>query len=229
VNNVFNRQVNKSIAAYDQPLVWNTGFTYELQKYTKNKLFNTIVADWQISGLLAYSSGIPIASPTSSNNQSSWYFQNTLENRVPGQPLFLKEPNCHCVDPTKDFILNPAAWANPAPGQWGTAAPYYGDFRYARRPGEQLGIGRNFRIREKMTLEIRAEFFNVFNRLYLADPTVTAPQGTRSCTSGGAVDASGRCSAGTSVSGFGYINPTQFSVPRQQYPRNGQLVARFTF
>ena len=225
VNNVFNRSVNKSIAAYDQPLVWNTGIDYELQKYTKNRLFNKLVAGWTVAGLFAYSSGLPIASPTSSNTQNSWYFQNTLENRVPGVPLFLKDPNCHCIDPTKDFILNPAAWTNPAPGQWGTAAPYYSDYRFARRPSEQLSLGRRFRIREQMALEIRAEFFNAFNRTYLADPVVTAPQGTRACTAGGTVSATGTCSAGTSGSGFGYVNPTSLKVQ----PRNGQFVARFTF
>ena len=32
-------------------------------------------------------------------------------NRVEGQPLFVQDPNCHCIDPRKDFVLNPAAWS----------------------------------------------------------------------------------------------------------------------
>ena len=35
--------------------------------------------------------------------------------------------HCHCVDPNKDLVLNPAAWSNPAAGQWGTASAYYDD------------------------------------------------------------------------------------------------------
>ena len=53
--------------------------------------------------------------------------QATRQFRVPGKPLYLKAPNCHCIDPNKDFVLNPKAWSDPAAGQWGTAATYYND------------------------------------------------------------------------------------------------------
>ncbi len=225
INNVFNRKVNKSIAAFDQPLVLNFAAEYETQKYSKNKLVNHLTSGWTIASLFALSSGLPIASPTSSNNQNSWYFQGTLENRVAGVPLFLKDPNCKCFDPTKDFILNPAAWANPASGQWGTAAPYYNDFRFARRPGQQISFGRRFALGEKRAFEIRAEFFNFMNHLYFANPSTGGPQGARSCTAGGTVGSDGRCSAGTASSGFGFVNPNSPQTP----PRNGQLVARITF
>ena len=214
INNVFNRAIHKSISSFDESFVLSIGYTYESQKYTSNKLVNTLVAGWAFGGLLVYASGMPIASPTSSNTISNWYFQNTLENRVPGVPLFTKDLNCHCINPYNDFVLNPAAWANPAPGTWGTAAPYYSDYRYERRPNEQMNIARRFHIRERMSLEVRAEFFNIFNRTYLANPTVTGPQSTQV-----------RSAAGVTVSGFGYINPTSLYTQ----PRNGQLVARFQF
>jgi hypothetical protein len=225
INNVFNRDSNKSIASYDQPLVWNTAIEYETQKYTHNRLVNHITSGWTVAGLIALSSGLPIASPQSSNNQNNWYFQTTLQNRVPGVPLFLKDINGGNIDPNKDYVLNPAAWVNPAPGQWGTAAPFYTDYRYARRPAQQISVGRRFALGERRAFEIRAEFFNVMNHIYLNNPTVTAPQGVRSCTSGGTVGANGTCSAGTTGSGFGFINPSVLQTP----PRNGQLVARFTF
>ncbi len=135
-------------------------------------------------------------------------------NRVAGVPLYLKDLNCHCIDPNKDFVLNRDAWANPASGTWGTAAPYYSDFRYERRPVEQMSLGRVFRIREKRSLQIRAEFFNIFNRTYLANPSLTAPTQPQA-----------RNGAGVPTSGFGYINSTSL----YSQPRNGQLVARFTF
>jgi len=60
-------------------------------------------------------------SGTDSNNQHEFIlFQNTLMNRVPAKPPFLKDLNCHCIDPNKDFVLNAAGWTNPAPVQWGT-------------------------------------------------------------------------------------------------------------
>ncbi|HVW83278.1 MAG TPA: hypothetical protein VHB50_01290, partial [Bryobacteraceae bacterium] len=214
VNNVFNREVQKSISSFDQPLIFNTGFTYQLQSYGLKNWTKHVVAGWQLSGLFAYSSGLPIPTPTATTNQSSLLFQNTLMNRVAGAPLYLKDLNCHCIDPNKDFVLNPAAWVNPAAGTWGTSAPYYSDFRYERHPVEQASIGRVFAIKEKRTLEIRAEFFNIFNRTYLANPALTAPTSPQA-----------RNKAGAPISGWGYINPTSLYAQ----PRNGQLVARFTF
>jgi hypothetical protein len=214
INNVFNRGVQKSITSFDQPLILNTAVTYQLQKYGENWALKHVVAGWNVGGLFAYSSGLPIAVPTATGNQNSVLFQNTFMNRVPGQPLFLKDLNCHCIDPNKDFALNAAAWANPAVGTWGTSAPYYNDFRFARRPVEQMNIGRTFALGEKRALEIRAEFFNIFNRTYLSNPALTAPTSPQS-----------RNGAGVPTSGWGYINPT--SLPTS--PRNGQLVARLTF
>ncbi len=227
INNIFNRSIQKGLSPNDIPFIFNTGFSYETQKYgLTNKYLRRVISGWNIGGVFLYSSGAPIPVPTSSNTQSNWYGQNTLENRVPGQPLFLQDPNCHCINPTTQFILNPAAWANPAPGQWGTSAPYYSDYRYERRPNESVNFGRTFRVHERMSLQIRAEFFNVFNRTYLNNPTTTGPQGTRSCTNGTIAAGTNSCVAGgTSPSGFGAISYTSLS----QQPRNGQLVARFSF
>ncbi len=227
-NNIFNRANQKSITGNDIPFIFNTGFSYELQKYglIGNRYLKTAIAGWNIGGLFLYSAGAPIPVPTSSNNQNSWYGQNTVESRVPGQPLFLENPNCHCINPTGQFILNPAAWVNPPLGQWGTAAPYYTDYRYERRPSESINIGRTFRVHEKMSLQLRAEFFNIFNRTYLNNPTITSPQGTRSCTNGTIAAGTNSCNAGgTSPSGFGAISYTSLN----SQPRNGQIVARFTF
>jgi hypothetical protein len=132
--------------------------------------------------------------------------------------LFTKDPNCHCINYGQDFILNPAAWSDPAPGQFGTAAPYYSDFRYARRPIENLAIGRIFRITERASLNVRLEFNNVLNRTELANPTSTNAKQSQIV------------SKGQVVSGFGAVNNispttgTTFSPPR-----TGTLVARFQF
>ena len=192
----------------------NTSFTYEIPKFGQNRLLRVVVAGWTFGGLLGYATGAPIPSPTASTNQSSLLFQNTLMSRVAGAPLFLKDLNCHCIDPNQDFVLNPAAWTNPAPGTWGTAAPFHSDFRYERRPNEQISVGRFFRIREKMSLQVRAEFVNMFNRTYLANPSLTVPTQPQA-----------RNAAGLPTSGWGYINSTSL----YSQPRNGQVVARFTF
>ena len=93
---------------------------------------SAVVRDWTIGAVLRYASGIPIHVPLSTTNLGSYVFQNTFVNRVPGEPLFTEDLNCHCFDPNSTFVLNPKAWANPPVGQWGTAAAFYNDYRQRR-------------------------------------------------------------------------------------------------
>ncbi|HEV3200720.1 MAG TPA: TonB-dependent receptor [Bryobacteraceae bacterium] len=213
INDAFNRRVNKDISSFSQPFVFVPAFNYEIPGAGSSKLLAAVTKGWQIGGILRYSSGLPIAVPGAQNNLNSVFFQSTFVNRVAGQPLFTKDPNCHCIDPNKDFVLNAAAWSQPAAGQWGTAAAFYNDYRWARRPDEQASLGRIFRFRERMYFQIRAEFFNVFNRTFLNNPT-----------SGNSL-ALPVTNKGVPTSGFGYINSGSVAVSS----RTGQLVARFQF
>jgi hypothetical protein len=206
--------VNKYISVYDQPLVSALAVNYTTPTLKTNRVLSWVVRDWQPSVILQYSSGTPILAPVSTNNLSNMLFQSTFDDRVPGVPLFTQNLNCHCFDPNKTFVLNPAAWVNPPAGQFGTAAAYYTDYRTQRRPAENMGLGRMFRIRERATLTIRAEFTNVFNRTEMNNPTSTNVLATQT-----------RNAAGQATAGFGWINTT--SVAFQ--PRQGDLIARFRF
>jgi hypothetical protein len=219
VNNVFNRPNQKTISAYDQPLLLVISGSYTTQpwsggnKFTGNKAVRWLARDWQIGALLRYASGLPIQSPTSTSNLAAYTFQTTLMDRVPGVPLFTENLNCGCFDPNKTFVLNPAAWVNPPAGQYGNAAAYYNDYRYQRRPAENISLARNFRIKERYNLQIRAEFTNIFNRTEVNNPFATPATATQTIVNG------------QTTGGFGWINNgTTYSAPR-----SGQLLARFQF
>jgi hypothetical protein len=179
----------------------------------RSKFVSYVVSDWQIGTFLNYASGLPIQAPLSTNNLATTLFQSTFYNSVPGVPLFTHDLNCHCFDPNTTFVLNPAAWANPPAGQFGTAAAYYDDYRFQRRPQESLGFGRQFRITEKVSLNVRAEFTNILNRTEVNNPTSTNALATQTTRNGQA------------TAGFGWINTgSVFAQPRQ-----GTIVARFRF
>jgi hypothetical protein len=143
-------------------------------------------------------------------------------NRVPGQPLYTVDLNCRsCYDPQKDFVLNPKAWTDAPAGQWGYSAAYYNDYRHMRHPDEQLSLGRSFRVKERVTLAVRMEFFNVFNRLVLQSPS-----------SGNPLSTPNRDANGSTISGFGYINTATIlssSTSGMFSQRYGQLVMRLQF
>jgi hypothetical protein len=231
-----NRALAWKLDASDQPFVNKFSYVYTLPKWGPNKWVSQIVRDWQLTGFLQYASGLPLGIPTANatgypSNLTTATIANLTfqpnanpQDIVAGQQLFEQNLNCHCFNPQTQFALNPAAWANPAPGQFGVTAPQ-AYFRSERRPIENMGLSRIFRIRERVTMNLRAEFTNVFNRTYLNNPSTSAPETAPTCVlpSG----ANGPCSQPglPIVSGFGSISTATTAYP----PRVGQIIARFQF
>ncbi len=218
-NTILGAQQSKSISLYDQPFLFNILATYTVPKLSQLKRAAYFVQDWQLGTALSYSSGLPIPVPASTTSIANQLFQGALDNRVPGQPLYLVSSlNCHCYDPSTTPVLNPAAWAAPAVGQFGTAAPFYSDYRYERHPAENINLGRTWRFKEKMSLNLRVDFSNFLNRTYLNNATSTNP--TTPVT---------RNAAGLLTGGFGYISTAFSSTSQLAQPRNGTIVARFIY
>jgi hypothetical protein len=247
INDVFNYQQNKQISGFSRPLMLVVSFNYTTPGIAGSGGFKALswaVRDWTLGGVLRYQSGQLLRVPASNNallrqlartdNPASWGGGTTFWNRVPGQPLFLKDPNCHCIDPTQQLVLNPAAWTDAPAGQFGTSAAYYNDYRWQRQPSESMSIGRLFRVREKMSLQVRAEFQNIFNRLFLASPIAVGSGGFPSTAGANPAAPTTRNTLSQLTSGYGYVNwvnggnsvlnPTAGAIPR-----SGQIVARFQF
>ena len=93
---------------------------------------------------------------------------------------------------------------------------------------ENANFGRNFRIKERYSLNIRVEFTNLFNRLQL--PTAAGALGginLGNFTAAPTKFTSGP-NAGAYSGGFGTI-VTPFSTTGITGQRAGTVVARFTF
>ena len=247
INDVFNRNQNKYLSGFDQPFLFNTALNYVVPAFkfgdgVAAKAASWAVRDWTVGAFVGYASGMPIRSPWAQNALNAILLRNTqaptsvtgyisggqpaatgtFANRVPGEPLFTQDINCHCYDPNTTFILNPRAWTQPAAGQWGTSAAYYSDYRFQRRPTENLAIGRTFRIKERATINIRAEFSNIFNRARMQDPYFANAQATQTRNA----------TTGQATAGFGWLNTafgTAGAVTGVQLPRNGTIVGRLTF
>jgi hypothetical protein len=247
INDVYNKDLNKQISGFSQPQTLIISFNYTTPKFqadgTALKAVSWLARDWTFGGVLSYRSGQILATPSSSqnllsnlqrgptNNPAIWGGGYTFMNRVAGQPLFLVDPNSK-FDPTKQLVLNPAAWVEPPYGTFGASTAYFNDYRWQRQPTESLAFGRSFAIgkESRYKLTVRAEFQNIFNRLYYTAPTgsgntfVTAVTGHSNSLSG---------TTGLLSSGFGYVNwvngGAYNSLGTGPAPRSGQIVARFTF
>ncbi len=240
VNNINDFNSNKTISGLSIPHRLVIAANYSVPVLNTNRYVSMLLRDWKIGAMLTYSSGLPIMAPraTSPNGQDIGALLKlcsgmgvfggcngslfnpaspaSYASRVNGQDLFLVDPNSS-FDPFSNFLLNPEAWTSPPDGQYGTGAPYYNDYRYRRRPSENLSLGRVFPIRESMHLSLRVELMNVFNRVQIPNPGVDF-------NSNNASIGQFKNPAGATVFGFGYINAADAAGQR-----NGQIVLRFTF
>ncbi len=232
INDVLHRSLNKHISQYSQPLQSTLAATYTIPKWGENRVLRALLGDWKISAMLQYKSGLPIRAPSAQNLYSSQmmyspgfmpnaYLSSLLgfggpwADRVTGEPFFTEDLNdTGSYDPNQDFVLNPNAWADPPAGRIGNSAAYYDDYRHRRRPFESMAFGRIFRINERISLNIRAEFTNIFNRIQPNNPSSGNARSTQVKDP----------QSGKPLGGFGYIDTGTAGDPRQ-----GMIVARIQF
>ena len=206
----------KSYENIDQPQMVNFYFNYELPRFgfSQHGWKGALFSGWTVDGIFHYQSGFPIRTPNSTSTLTSVTFGNGVwANRVPGQPLFLHSLNSHSNWDQNTQFLNPAAWADPAPGTYATSKPFYGDYRGPRYPNEQLGIGKVMTLKEGVTFSLRADFFNVFNRWAFPNlPNTSNPFAT-----------------GSGSQLFGVFGGSISGAGGNYAPRSGEIVARIQF
>jgi len=231
--NLDDMRSNKSISGLSIPHRLVVAANYITPTASVYKPLSWIMRDWNFGAYLVYQSGYLISAPTAINTGSPAYNPGQLLSltgsaihslggppgtgnagyamRVPGVPLYTADINSH-YDPNTTFVLNPAAWAQPASGQFGYGVAYYNDYRYRKVPTENMSLARIFRLKENVNLQLRVELQNVFNRTRIPNPTVqlNVPQTTNA--------------SGQPIAGFGYTNAINAGGQR-----GGQIVARFSF
>jgi hypothetical protein len=229
LQDIYNYGSAKQLNRLNPPTAFVFSGSYMTPKMAANnsgeKVLSQVLRDWQLGWLLRYQNGSLIPSPSSNNQLINQLLRQggfngapqNNDNKVSGVSPLAVDPNCGCFNPQTTLVLNPAAWQEPAPGQWGTSAPFYNNYRWQRQPAESMSFGRNFRFGHegRYNFFIRAEFQNIANRLFLSMPAVGA---TNTAPTTGA--------GGVYTGGYGYINTIGGAGTN---PRSGQIVGRFTF
>ncbi len=248
----FNRNLGKNLSPYDLPHQFRVSAQYEVPRFhsgiMSNKILSYILSDWGTGWYLNYQSAALVGLPTSSGSSPISNFLGYgpgPAQLIPGMspwsvdwtdnsgthhtdPLNI---NCHCFDVTKTQVLNPNAWTNVPNGQFAANQSSIRAFRGMRYPAENANFSRTFRIKERYTLQVRAEFTNIFNRVQYAFPPTAffQPPNTSAINLGNFATAPTRFTSGPNKGlysgGFGTIVPEAGTVGM----RAGTLVARFSF
>ena len=199
--------------------------SYEIPPLPGAGVGAAILRGLAVDGLLRITSQPPVNVTAVAYSQVIGY-NLTQAEVVPGQPFWIRD-----ATQPNGRALNPNAFTTPAVGSTGNFP------RNGLRSGysidqTDIALRRRFNLTERVKLDLRAEYFNVFNH-----PMFGAP--------GNGLAPNGQWGAGPTASpGFGRVSPgytTNFAMGQGGTrggqdplysvggPRSGQLTIKFTF
>jgi Carboxypeptidase regulatory-like domain len=171
---LWNRGLEKSIGAYDVTHNFKMSVVYDLpfgkgKNWLNHGVSAVALGGWRLSGIAGYSSGQPISVGTSyslpiNNGRTPAYVSSYTGWRAQTQG--------GSFDPSVDNFFVPYG-TGPFPIQGtgtalnglGNETRYNPKVRLFPNLNENLSIAKSFSLKEKVRLDIRAEAFNVLNRV----------------------------------------------------------------
>jgi hypothetical protein len=169
--NPYDRRFDRGNCAYvDMHENFNLSAVLQSPHYA-NRALQWIAGDWQLSPIVGAHSGSYFTVTTGLDNAL---------NGITGQRPNLVNTDPYCANRNINCWMTATAFANPAPGTLGNlgnnslVGPGYFDV--------DVALMRQFRIREKQNLEIRAESFNIQNRANFLNPGAVGIAGGASNT-----------------------------------------------
>lgn len=242
VDNTYNTRLDYGNSDFDTRNLFTVDFTYDVPKapWATSGWSKRVMNDWQISSVMNWHSGqpydeilsylnhIPGVNPFASGGNV------TIDHKfVPGAGTLWINPTAFC-DPN---AINPATklpdstctaissspYGNVSRNKW--YGPSYGDL--------DLSFIKNVPITERVKIQLRADFFNLFNRINLASGVGSVPAfGTASpngdiCSQNFTTHTCSSSSFGMVTDTIGDFNGAPAIGPGEA--RNIQLVAKIIF
>jgi hypothetical protein len=246
VDNAYNPKADYGNSDFDTRHLFTIDFTYDVPKapWASSALTKRVFNDWQISSVMNWHTGQPYDEILSYLNVVGNPFASggsvTIDHKfVPGVGTLWVNPTAFC-DPN---ALN-TALPVPAPDPVCTAvsASLYGNVSrnkyYAPAYGDvDLSFIKNIPITERVKIQLRADFFNLLNRINLSSGVGALPAFGSASPNGDACSqdfTTHRCSTNFIKTGFGLVTDTigDFNGAPAIGPgeaRNIQLVAKIIF
>ncbi len=165
----YNTNLDRSVSGFDLPNIFSGSFVYDIpigngkSFSTHNRFADYVIGNWQLGGILSLHSGTPFDVTVSNGDTSG------TGNTVERANLLSSDVYVHGQDPT--VYLNPAAFGTPAQGTYGNLGR--NSLRTNSFHNLDLSLTRRFPIKERFSLEFRADAFNISNSVVFAQPQRT--------------------------------------------------------
>jgi hypothetical protein len=165
IQNVACRACDRGPADYDIRHTFTANSVYQLP-FARTRWFG----GWDMSGLFTARTGRPFSVTVNraSGVVPSGQTQNQRADYIGGNP--------YAADRGPGLWLNPAAFAVPAAGTYGSSGR--NGFRGPGLWQADVGLTKRIRLTEGMNLDFRAEAFNLFNRAQFGEPVANISNST---------------------------------------------------
>ncbi|HEY2545498.1 MAG TPA: hypothetical protein VGI46_05495, partial [Candidatus Acidoferrum sp.] len=147
---------------FDRTNIFLTSFVYDLPflRTSTNRFVKSVVAGWEVSGIVTIESGLPLNLSLSGNQSSNGLPNSSNRPNITG-PIGYQQT----VLPGDQKIqyFNPASFANPAVGAYGNLG--FDGLRLPGRDNWNISLFKSFLLSESRgsRLELRVETFNTWN------------------------------------------------------------------
>jgi Carboxypeptidase regulatory-like domain len=172
--NSFNLNGEYGNADFDTRHTFNAYAVYEVPKFTEH--WKPLTSGWQGNVFATFYTGKPVNIKTSTNNSGTGEFQDRAVKV--GNPHTASHSLVRSSATAGAFIqwFAPAAYALPAKGTF--SGMHRNDIYGPGFGTVDASLVKNTALHEGVNLQLRAEMFNIFNRLNLANPSGSFTSGS---------------------------------------------------
>jgi hypothetical protein len=174
--NVYDLKAEKAIADYDVPWAVKGSVVYELPVGKgkallpgAGKVLNGLVGGWELSAIVQYQAGLPLIFTTSSSPLAGAWNGGVRINiasaaNMKASGFSTSNFSLANTAGSSNTYLNKADFSDVQALSLGTAAYAYSAARAFPTRSENIALAKNFRIREKVRMQLRADALDALNR-----------------------------------------------------------------
>ena len=179
-------QSNYSLSSYDARQRLVVSYVYHLpigngQRFLPNigSMANGVIGGWGLEGITTFQRGFPLQFSVSNNPIGTYAFQGTLRpNAVSGCSKAYGGAigDRLGINGAKTYF-NKTCFTAPANFTFGNEPRADNTLRTPGTDNWDMSLFKDFQIRESLTFNIRAEAFNLFNRVQFGSPNTSLGNG----------------------------------------------------
>lgn len=164
--NSYNLRQSYATSNFDETHILEFSYVYNLPSPHSSAFVDTAFGGWEYSGVTTFYTGTPFSVTNGSQFADNAGVANgvgtsSYADVVPGASPYSSIPSLPLSSGSGPLLINPNAFADPQGLTFGDAGRNY--LRNPHRLNFDMSLFKNFKIKESMAVQFRAEAFNVFN------------------------------------------------------------------